>query len=317
MRYKQDLPSLYRLFLKKKSDLISQLYFVNKVRKFGLMNVYRLKKNNRAQNFQYLLGIVAIIKNEAPYLKEWIEFHRIIGVDIFYVYDNDSTDETKMVLDPYIKKGIVKYKFVTGKNKQIDVYKEAIKTYRNEVKWMSILDADEFLVPVVNEDVTSFLDELYKRKHFSQLLVGWLIYGSNGYKRKPKGLVTENYRLHASDAFIADYKPIINPRLAFKMTFPHWVDVIGRTVDENGNRIWGYPFISQKYALPASKNKLRINHYYSKSLSEFVKKSNRGYADYDGINRPKREMIQFKEHDQNVESDHVMDRFYLRLHQKL
>lgn len=29
------------------------------------------------------LAICAIFKNEAPYLKEWIEFHRILGWNVF------------------------------------------------------------------------------------------------------------------------------------------------------------------------------------------------------------------------------------------
>jgi hypothetical protein len=34
----------------------------------------------------------AIFKDEAPYLLEWIAFHKMIGVALFVLYDNGSTD---------------------------------------------------------------------------------------------------------------------------------------------------------------------------------------------------------------------------------
>lgn len=45
------------------------------------------------------LSICAVIKNEGPYLEEWIEFHRIQGVEHFYLYDNGSADQTKDILE--------------------------------------------------------------------------------------------------------------------------------------------------------------------------------------------------------------------------
>ncbi len=49
------------------------------------------------------------MKNEGAYIKERIEYHKIVGVERFYLYDNGSTDETKKVLEPYIKDGSVIY----------------------------------------------------------------------------------------------------------------------------------------------------------------------------------------------------------------
>ena len=38
------------------------------------------------------LAIGAIIKNEAPYLLEWVAYHRVLGVERFFIADNGSTD---------------------------------------------------------------------------------------------------------------------------------------------------------------------------------------------------------------------------------
>ncbi len=43
-------------------------------------------------NFKHEFAIAAIVKNEGRYLREWIEFHRLVGCTKFYIYDNNSTD---------------------------------------------------------------------------------------------------------------------------------------------------------------------------------------------------------------------------------
>jgi hypothetical protein len=53
------------------------------------------------------LSICAIFKDEAPYLAEWIEFHRHVGVERFLLYDNLSTDNGREVLEPWARTGIV------------------------------------------------------------------------------------------------------------------------------------------------------------------------------------------------------------------
>ena len=46
------------------------------------------------------LAICAVYRNEAPYLREWIEFHRLVGVERFFLYNNRSTDTTWAYYSP-------------------------------------------------------------------------------------------------------------------------------------------------------------------------------------------------------------------------
>ena len=46
-------------------------------------------------------------RKEAPYIREWIEYHRMLGFDKILVHNYDSTDDTKCILDAYAKEGIV------------------------------------------------------------------------------------------------------------------------------------------------------------------------------------------------------------------
>ena len=50
--------------------------------------------------------IVGCMKNEAPYIVEWVAYHRAMGVDNFLIYTNDCTDGTDELLDVLAEKGI-------------------------------------------------------------------------------------------------------------------------------------------------------------------------------------------------------------------
>jgi Glycosyltransferase family 92 len=63
--------------------------------------------SDKKQKYDYDLCVCAIFRDEAPYLKEWIEFHRLVGIQKFYLYNNASTDNYKEVLQRYINKEIV------------------------------------------------------------------------------------------------------------------------------------------------------------------------------------------------------------------
>ena len=97
--------------------------------------------------FLHDLSVVAILKNEAPYLKEWIEYHLIAGVDHFYLYDNDSSDNQAEVTRPYVEAGIVDYFFSPGKVMQMFAYNDAVKKFKFFSRYMAFIDGDEFIFP--------------------------------------------------------------------------------------------------------------------------------------------------------------------------
>src|SRR5262249_4766808 len=53
------------------------------------------------------LSIATIVRNEAPYLAEWLEFHRMLGVEHIYFYDNESTDDSIGVISPFAQDNFV------------------------------------------------------------------------------------------------------------------------------------------------------------------------------------------------------------------
>lgn len=58
----------------------------------------------------FRLVACTMLRNEAAYVREWIVYHLLVGVEHFYLYDNDSTDNTAEVLAPFVAKGVVTYR---------------------------------------------------------------------------------------------------------------------------------------------------------------------------------------------------------------
>lgn len=252
---------------------------------FGFKKVSRLMQLDREKKFTYELAIVSISKNEGPYLVEWIEFHRLVGVNKFYFYDNESSDDTKEILKPYIDKNIVEYTFISGVGRQLDAYNDAIKQHKNECRWMAFIDMDEYLMPSVPfKPLHQIVDEIILKAAQGAAGVGvnWAIYGTSGLKKRPKGLITENYKFRAENEYYLNIhiKCICNPRLVTNYISPHYPLYIrgGYTVKEAyGTRLigWGANRIIYK--------NLRINHYYTKSEEEYAAKRARGLGDRSGI----------------------------------
>ena len=102
--------------------------------RYGLFNAWRLKRRLKRDHTQpkYYLAVCAIAKNEGPYFKEWIEWHRAKGVEKFYIYDNESTDGTREVLAPYIESGLVDYTYFPGRKRQLAAYDDCFDRHRLE-----------------------------------------------------------------------------------------------------------------------------------------------------------------------------------------
>ncbi len=218
------------------------------------------------------LGAVIIIKNEAPYIKEWVDFHMAVGFEHFFIYDNESTDNTREILKPYIESGVVEYIYWPGKKQQMAVYNHALKAHKSKCKWLAFIDADEFVVPVKDENLPTMIRKIvHGHHHVAQIICPWIMYGTNGHETKPNGLVIENYTTHRPFKHYG-LKSILNPKRIKKMVSPHQgiPKYFCYTIDTNGKK-YPYDFFAHQWEsdkiLPY--DKIRVNHYYTKSVAEY------------------------------------------------
>lgn len=233
------------------------------------------------QGKKFNIAATIIIKNERKYILEWIEYHRILGIEHFFIYDNESTDETKKILESYIKQGIVSYAFIKGQKKQTLCYEDSVARNKKNVKWMAFLDTDEFINIHVPKNLPSFLN---KYENFSGIGINWISYDSNGHETTPQnGFVISNFtrRHHNPNDYLPNkhIKCIVKtshilcfitphiPKLIFSFNKNHYL------VTENKKKI------TSPLTETISTKEIQINHYFSKSKEEYLKKIVRGRAD--------------------------------------
>ncbi len=236
--------------------------FARGVIQMGVGEFIRRRRAERHLTFKYELSVMAIMKDEGPYLKEWLDFHILVGVQHFYLYDNGSTDDTMDILKPYIKSGIVELKNWPGERVQNSAYIDAINNHAYDTRWVAEIDLDEFVVPVTTNTIVEQLRKL--PRNFGALVLTWIMYGSSGHLEKPDGLVVENYKWRGDRRHQSGCKSIINPRFIVCQRTPHINDFAGFIVDENGRHLGR---IDQTWNPPSAK-KIRCNHYITKSRAE-------------------------------------------------
>jgi hypothetical protein len=222
--------------------------------------------------FPYYLLLVLTIKDEAQYVREWIEYHRVIGVDHFVIYDNGSSDNLKTVLADYINQGIVFYHYIPGANMQIKSYNDSIVRYKNIARWMGFIDSDEFINIKNGCNIADFLKQY---EAYPGIGINWIMFDSNGNDCKPEsGFVITNYTRtyqNHDEPINRHIKSIVNPRMVKKCINQHFCLFYGnkRTVDEN------YQAVKLAWTERNTSDKIQINHYWTKSKEEYLFKINK------------------------------------------
>lgn len=269
-----------------------------------LMQSIFLCIRDRFMRFDDELSLVCIAKYEEAYIKEWIDFHLCVGIDRIYVYDNDSPD-LRRILQPYIEKGVVVYKEIHGKARQLDAYNDAVYFFKNRTRYMAFLDVDEFLVSEdFNQSLKSVIRLIFRKKLLcGGIAVNWRVYGSSGYKKAPVGYVIENfcYRCKNDGQGNDCIKTIANPRMIKSFEHVHYPAYIYgvHNIDESGNVVYGW-------SNPVEQTRLiRVNHYFTKSEEEWIMRRSRGKADTMD-DTDKRTLDEFYLHDNNDILDEIM-----------
>lgn len=94
--------------------------------------------------------IVTCMKNEGPFILEWLAYHRAIGVTDVLVYTNDCTDGTDGLLDLLQTKGLVQHRDNPFRGTGLKPQHAALAASDSEpcvtqADWAISMDVDEFL----------------------------------------------------------------------------------------------------------------------------------------------------------------------------
>ncbi|MCH5311274.1 MAG: glycosyltransferase family 2 protein [Prevotella sp.] len=262
-----------------------------------MWSIIRKMKCGNPETRPINLAVVAIGKNESEYIAEWVAYHKAVGVERIYLYDNDSTDGMKNCIQKFIDDGYVIYNQIHGVGQQFPAYCKGLWDYGRECRYMAFIDCDEFLTPVRYDDrITDLLDDLFaKNPKAGGVLVNWCMYASSHLEKKPEGLLIDNfiYRANIGKQGTNVTKTIIRPECTLMWDHPHYpvyrigyygIDTSGRRNDSFWNEI-------EKYTL------LQVNHYFTKSREQWIKRRAQGKADLGADDT--RTLDEFYAHDNN------------------
>ncbi|WP_238991677.1 glycosyltransferase family 2 protein [Gemmobacter caeruleus] len=127
-------------------------------------------------------AIVTTMKNEGPFILEWLAYHRAIGVDDFLIYTNDCTDGTDTMLELLMRKGIVQHRinpYVPGgelKPQHAALQAAEQEPVMQNCGWGICMDVDEFIDVKIGDGT---LAALYQAMGDANMIsLTWRLFGN-------------------------------------------------------------------------------------------------------------------------------------------
>lgn len=222
-------------------------------------------------------AVAAIAKNEAPYLAEWAAYHRLLGFDQILVYDHESTDATRAVLERLAGEKVLAFlDWSPVQNDQVQklAYGDAVRRLRPGFDWVTFIDIDEFIVLPQHDDIHEFLADY---ADLEAIAMNWKLFGTSGYEHRQEGLVTEVFDRCAEQDHSGNraIKTLVRPRRLVKPNLHNHQfaeGVVYQTV--TGEEI--PPGTGRSESV--THDLIRVNHYFTKSRDEWDAKVARGRA---------------------------------------
>jgi hypothetical protein len=219
---------------------------------------------------KYYLSLCCIIKNER-YLEEFINYYRVIGVEHFFIYDNESDRSISDRLNNFYYNKICTVINFPGKCVQLNAYQHCLTNYGKETNWLIVCDGDEYILPKIHNSLRDFLNE-YEDAH--AVGINWIFFGTSFFENKQDGYLIDKYK-YCSNTQDKHIKTICKPKFTAKFNDPHFAFITdpSKYYDCHRNIIngpWNNNFTTDI---------IQINHYFGRSVEENIEKHHRGYPD--------------------------------------
>lgn len=241
--------------------------------------------------------IVTTMKNEGPFILEWLAYHRAIGVDNFIIYTNDCTDGTDTLLQMLQDKGFLQHRENPFRESGLKPQHAALQAAEKEdvirdADWLACIDVDEF-INIKTGDGT--LDALFSAVPDANMIaMTWRLFGNGDLRAFHDKPVTEQFshcapeqtrKPHQAWGFKTLFRNIglfkklgvhrpkgLKPQLWNEI---HWVNGSGtplpKEIYRNG---WRSTIETYGYDL------VQLNHYAVRSAESFLVKRDRGRVNH-------------------------------------
>jgi hypothetical protein len=228
------------------------------------------------------VAICAIAKNEGRYLEEWVAYHHLIGFDPIRIYSHEPDDNSPEILARLARRGLVEWQEWSAQpheKPQWVAYEHGMETLRDRVDWIAFIDLDEFIVLPGHPSIQAFLGE---HQALDAVAMNWKMFGSSGLLSYEPGLVIERFKRCAKTTYagnravktLARVDAIEVPRVHTCHFRPgvEYQTMSGEVL----------PLAHGDTSMPSGKSKqvshdkIRVNHYFTRSREEWDDKATRG-----------------------------------------
>ena len=271
--------------------------------------------------------VVTTMKNEGPFILEWIAYHRAIGIENFLVYTNDCTDGTDGFLKLLEQKGLCQWR--DNPYRQVDMKPQhaALDAANDEemvknADWTICMDVDEYIAVHTGEG--SVQDLFAAVPDANMISLTWRLFGNNDVDLFNDSFITQDFtrcahelanKPHQAWGFKTMYRNIglfrkigvHRPKglLPTAVDRINWVNGSGKPMPKNQWRnawrshsgTYGYDLVS-------------LNHYAVRSAESFLVKRDRGRVNH--VDRDQGMAYWFRMN-HNVVEDNRMARILPRL----
>lgn len=262
--------------------------------------------------------IVTCMKNEGPFILEWLAYHRAIGVKDVLVYTNDCTDGTDALLDllqdrGYLQRRDNKFHGTDLKPQHWALAAAETEAIVQNAGWVISMDVDEFINIHVGE---GRLDDLYEAVgHANMISCTWRLFGNADVHAYDPRFMLEQFdrcapqlarKPHQAWGFktlfrnIGIYKKMgvhrpkgLKPDLWDQIT---WVNGSGKRMPKSMLRN-GWRSTTETYGYDL----VTLNHYAVRSAESFLVKRDRGRVNH--VDRDQGLSYWFRMNN-NLETDH-------------
>ncbi len=241
--------------------------------------------------------IITCMKNEGPFILEWVAYHRAIGVQDFIVYTNDCTDGTDAFLDLLQQKGILQHRDNPFKGTGLKPQHAALQAGEKEeiiksADWVISMDVDEFINIKVGNGT---LEDLFEATGGANMIsCTWRLFGNSDiHEYVDEPLIAQYTRCaheitrkpHQAWGFKTLFRNIglfkklgvhrpkgLNPQLWDEI---NWVNGSGRPLPRDMYRnAWRSTTETIGYDM------VQLNHYAVRSAESFLVKRDRGRVNH-------------------------------------
>ncbi len=223
--------------------------------------------------YAFQISAACVINNEARFLKEWLDFHILIGIEHFFLFNNRSTDDYFDVLAPYVKQGIVDIiNWDTGSATgdqwiylEAEALSSALRLAHGRSKWLALIDTDEYLFPVQTESLSETLQEF---EPYGSVSVRYTVFGTSSVERIPSDkLLIETLTRSCTDTSQHNklFKSIVRPEFVDSCINSHFCELMPGFI----NITEDLKPLNPETIGNIQNKKLALNHYWTRDLDYF------------------------------------------------